>query len=153
MAHNNRVVRMGASVHGSNKSLAMRWRSHNCDGLSITSFGDGPPAKSWDSRPTSVPWTTNPGGLAPCDGIWAEARRWLLRAFSLWRGALGVPHKFLFPCFDGYKNVGRKSMGNKIIIFFWQKRAQNYDFYSHSTFLSSCNLTGGSDVRGKASPI
>jgi hypothetical protein len=35
---------------------------------------------------------------------------------------------------------------------FWQKHFSNCDFYGRSTFLSSCNLTGGSDVRGKAGP-
>jgi hypothetical protein len=38
-------------------------------------------------------------------------------------------------------------------LFFWQKRSPNCNFYNCSTFLSSRNPTGGSDVRGTVGPI
>jgi hypothetical protein len=47
----------------------------------------------------------------------------------------------------GYDRRVRSWVGEK------QKCSPNYDFYGRSTFWSSCNLTGGSDVRGKAGPI
>jgi hypothetical protein len=50
------------------------------------------------------------------------------------------------------RRVGRHGVGDKKIIF-WQKRSPNCNFYNCSTFLSSRNPTGGSDVRGTVGPI
>jgi hypothetical protein len=46
--------------------------------------------------------------------------------------------------------VRSTSSNKRIIFFFLQKRSPNCKFYGRPPFWSSCNLTGESDVRGKA---
>jgi hypothetical protein len=43
--------------------------------------------------------------------------------------------------------AGMPGAGEKV--FFFHKHSPNCDFYGRSAFLSSCNQTGRSDVRGK----